>query len=57
MVVADGGGGCDWLLKFVVDVFIIILMVLSSLILPSSCTVYRIYDSCERFIHLLQICP
>ena len=26
MVVADGGGGCGWLLKFVVDVFIIILM-------------------------------
>ena len=24
--VADGGGGCGWLLKFVVDVFIIILM-------------------------------
>ena len=26
MVVADGGGGCGWLVKFVVDVFIIILM-------------------------------
>ena len=26
MVVADGGGGCGWLLKFVGDVFIIILM-------------------------------
>ena len=23
---ADGGGGCSWLMKFVVDVFIIILM-------------------------------
>ena len=26
MVVADGESGCGWLLKFVVDVFIIILM-------------------------------
>ena len=26
VVVADGGGGCGWLLKFVVDVFIIILI-------------------------------
>ena len=26
VVVADGGGGCGWLVKFVVDVFIIILM-------------------------------
>ena len=26
VVVADGGGGCGWLLKFVMDVFIIILM-------------------------------
>ena len=26
VVVANGGGGCGWLLKFAVDVFIIILM-------------------------------
>ena len=26
VVMANGGGGCGWLLKFVVDVFIIILM-------------------------------
>ena len=26
VIVADGGGGCDWLLKFAVKVFIIILM-------------------------------
>ena len=26
VVVADGGGGCGWLLKFAMDVFIIILM-------------------------------
>ena len=26
MVVANGGGDCGWLLKFVMDVFIIILM-------------------------------
>ena len=26
VVVANGGGGCGWLLKFDVDVFIIILM-------------------------------
>ena len=26
VVVGDGGGGCGWLLKFVVDVFIIVLM-------------------------------
>ena len=26
VVMANGGGGCGWLLKFAVDVFIIILM-------------------------------
>ena len=26
VVVANGGGGCGWLLKFAMDVFIIILM-------------------------------
>ena len=26
VIVADGGGGCDWLLKFAVEVFISILM-------------------------------
>ena len=26
VVMADGGSGCGWLMKFVVDVFIIILM-------------------------------
>ena len=26
VVVADDGGGCGWLLKFAMDVFIIILM-------------------------------